>query len=338
MPKENNNNSIYLFSSSIRYLYKLDVYNVLSYPDGFVMHFRYRKKWVNNKVWNSNNLEGKEVLVIALVFLENELEFFPIRRAKLIRTEKDGDVLHVYFELLAEWVDYRNGNNDYDAQIKEMEDRPKIVQQRLEGDFISFGYNDEINFSAKSEAWKSIVEKIGNKGPFKNGIFYRFTRIYEAQSENNIAVNKFDKLTRGFILKGGKRYVIDFSFNFGKEPPENAENVLFKIEAEDLLRFLSKETKLGFIVDKKKFNILPQKTLSDVFTNIVTKIEDGIEGPNLEIPIEIEKGKLIYVYGLMILIGLIFVSGIIPKLTTFFQFAGSILATLGTWLLTEYNR
>jgi hypothetical protein len=195
MPKENNNNIVCLFSSSGRYLYKKDVYNVLSYPAGFVMHFRYRKRWVNSKVWNSNNLEGKEALVIAVVFLEekDKLEFFPIRKAKLIGTEKDGDVLHVYMELLSEWVDYRTENCDYDAKIKEMPDRPKNVKKQLEGDFISFGSKNGFKFSTKSEAWKSIIEKVGNKEPFKNGVFYRFSRIYDAQSENNIDVKKFDK-------------------------------------------------------------------------------------------------------------------------------------------------
>src|SRR5208283_2121835 len=107
MSEDDTTNNLILFSSDSRHLYRNDVYNILAYPSGFVIQFRYRKKWIPNDIWNSKELKGKNVIVTAVVKHENgEIEFIPLRKGKILNTYKFAeDVLILSFVLLNEWVD-----------------------------------------------------------------------------------------------------------------------------------------------------------------------------------------------------------------------------------------
>jgi len=63
--------NLFLFSSDQGPLYKSDIYNVLGYPDGFIMQLRYRRKHMTEDLWNSNESIGKDVVVCGLVRKES---------------------------------------------------------------------------------------------------------------------------------------------------------------------------------------------------------------------------------------------------------------------------
>lgn len=319
-----NESIIYLFSSTFRSLYKLDIYNTLAYPSGFVMHFRYRDKWIDDEIKNIcvDNLLGKEVIVVSVLDLsfEEKVEFFPLRKGKIISSEWDGSTLHIYLELLEEWIDYKNKINVYDELIKNMNNVPKDLNDKTGAKFVVSGRKNDLKFSKDIKSWEYIVEQLANKEPFKKGLFYKLNRIYDTSSNENANIDKLgNELEKCFVLKGGNRYTAEFSINFGKEPPIKAENDLFKVEGGDLLKIPLNEEKLGFMVDLKKFSLFPKKSISDSITFMNVKIEGSnsqIEGPILNIPIKIKRSFKVFLVGFAIFVGLILVSGILTNFIT----------------------
>jgi hypothetical protein len=347
---------VFLFGSVQRPLYKANIYNALSYPDGLILHYRYRKDKVLDKIWNKefDELVGKNALSIAISKdLNNKPVFFPLRKSKIVKTEVDGNTLHVYAEPLSDWVDYPIDNSGkithYDDIIKKFDKIPKESNKEfLEGKFICYGDISEIAFSKEISAWNKIVETIGNNEQFKNGLFYRIVRLYDASSNENIKISRFDEdeLTRGYALKGGRRYIMEISFDFGKEPPEPARKVSFRMKSLDLIKAIPTNIKLGFRVDKTKFSLSPEKTFWNQDTYISMKMDEPIEGSNIELHFKIKRTNEAYIYGLMVLSGLILATGIfdsqMPVQLTSYLFGiklfGTVLTTTGTWLLTGYKR
>jgi len=94
----NQKNIVFVYSSDYRKLYKKDIYNVLSFPAGFVMHFRYRLKWVSDELKNNLPLEGNQVIMIAAIINNDdqtnpEYVLMPFRKGRIISTITDGDKL-----------------------------------------------------------------------------------------------------------------------------------------------------------------------------------------------------------------------------------------------------
>lgn len=94
------------FSSDSRALYQADIYRVLSLPEGHIMHFRYKKLWVDdNLLLPSSKLKNKEVAIFYTHGNNGKEEsvqpHIPVRRAKITHTEisTETDVFHVYMKL-----------------------------------------------------------------------------------------------------------------------------------------------------------------------------------------------------------------------------------------------
>lgn len=325
----NTNKKILLFSSCIRELYEIDNYNVLAYPSGFIMHFRYDKKWVDEYIWkNFQELKDKEAIPIAISLNKGE-KFVPLRKVNIVDVEKEGSTLHIYFELLNEWIK-TDAKTNYDAQIKKFEKRPKRVYENdTSGKFIFSEPFEELEFSEDIKCWENIIEELNTGGTrlFK-GIFYRFIGIFEVSNgtwfrlkkgyaklrgnTSNIGKLKlieFDNLRKGYEIIEGKRYVMIFSFNFGKKVPFPSEDCTFNIYSPDLVISPTK-ARLGFRVDKKRFSIFSEKRFNNFETSIMTSEED-IKGPELEIPIKIKRSKGAWVYFALVILGFALISGVI---------------------------
>jgi hypothetical protein len=316
------------------------------------MHFRYREKWVDEQLWDSTsrNLEGRDVLVIAVLSGKNKNpEFFPIRKGRLIKVLKEGDTLHIYFELTPYWAKYSSSAEDFGASIKKFPKIPKKIEDDyFGGKFISFGNYNWIDFSSDQESWNAIIENLGKNEAFKHGLFYRVIRLCDPSLHQTIPITDLyesDELTRGYHLEGGKRYILELAFDFGKEPPSTTKKDIFKIESMDLIKIIPCVKKLGFRVDTMRCSLSSEKVFWGQHTFITTKIENSIEGPYLEIPFEIKRSFEAYLYGLMILSGLILISGVFDGFLSsdsqykfILKLFGTFLSTTGTWLLTSYKR
>ena len=135
------------------------------------MHFRYDKKWISNEIIQKppEDLEDSEAILI-VVDIEERNErlhphFYPIRKAKIKKVDREGTVYHFYFELSSYWVDYKDakGLKDYHSCLDLLNEKPISGDKRLDGIFASLGeVQKDINYSSDSEAWESIIDKIGN--------------------------------------------------------------------------------------------------------------------------------------------------------------------------------
>jgi hypothetical protein len=126
---------ILMYSSCQRPIYKQDNYNVLAYPNGKVMQFRYGSKYVNEDIWASpENIVGKQTLII---IVNEDKEFIPVRKGKIVKAHISDDTLFVQFELLNEWVDYTDITNEYHSFLSKDDAPNDTGKLYLEGKLFS---------------------------------------------------------------------------------------------------------------------------------------------------------------------------------------------------------
>lgn len=333
---------LYLFSSTStkRALYREDAINALCFPPGFIIHFRYDTNWVSEEI--NEDLEyfkGYETLiVIADEYKSNNYHFYPIRKAKIKKVEKDGDFFHIYFKLLGEWVDYRESESldelkSYHNFIMDINENPCKNMK-----FASVGLlNTEIKFSKDTSAWASIIEKIGNKESYKNVLFYRINGIYELDSRSYQKIATFGDSKVGYALKAGKKYIMDISLNYGKETPKTAleDRLIVNID-ENHLFAIPNEIKLGFRADKQDVYLPINESLQDSITYLTINFKEGnIEGPNVIIPIKITYNRIfVYILIFLFLLGTILSSGLIANIINIDQITQNILKIVGSVIST----
>ncbi len=113
-------NCLYLVSSSANREYVVDCLEALALPRGMIQHFRYRFKYVDERLRASLPSETGELprrlrdLPVVVVYLYQEQTagvwkpgdtmgpggpYLPLRCGRLIRAFKDGEIAHFYFEL-----------------------------------------------------------------------------------------------------------------------------------------------------------------------------------------------------------------------------------------------
>lgn len=98
-------NIIGAFSSDFRPLYKADIYRALALPVGHVLHFRYKRKYVDdNLISNPSSVKNQRVVIFYThgnKAGDGNLTHVPIREAAVVDFEesKETDVVHVYMKL-----------------------------------------------------------------------------------------------------------------------------------------------------------------------------------------------------------------------------------------------
>lgn len=342
------NRVLYFFSSSQRPLYKQDNINVLCYPSGSIMHFRYDKKWVSAQIIERNldSFKNNEAIIVIVDIEERGEEnfplFFPVRKAKIKNVDFEGNVMHFYFELFPDWIDYRKNQEleDYQECIYSLREKPTAGRRSLNGKFASFEeLQRNLKFSTEAKAWESIIEKVGSLESYKETLFYRLSRLYEFKSKKDAKISNFGDFKSGYILRSGKGYNLELSLKYGKEVPDLAVRDRLVIRAiENFHAPIPDEIALGFRVDKQNIYLSTKQLLSDSYTQLIITFKEGfIEGPNIVIPLKIEYNRW-RVLGscFLFFIGLILTSGIIPVeqlLENLLKAAGSTLSSLVVFYL-----
>lgn len=100
-------NILCAFSSDSRELYKADIYRVLALPNGHIVHFRYKTKYVDDNLFQ--NLKKLRKQRVAIFFthgnnLDTEsktFKHFSVRWAKISKVEisNETEVFHIYMKL-----------------------------------------------------------------------------------------------------------------------------------------------------------------------------------------------------------------------------------------------
>ena len=335
---------LYLFSSSHRRIYKQDNMNVLCYPPGFIMHFRYDRKWIGNEITRKKPddfIDNEAIIVIVDIEKSDKKyfpRFYPVRKAKIKKVDMAGSALHIYFELLPDWVVYENNTKlkDYQSCINSLREKPIEGIGRLEGKFVSFEeLSPDIKFSPRTKAWESIIRKIGNLEPYKKTLFYKLDKFCEVKSNKDLKITKFDDIKCGYILESGKRYNLELSFDYGKEPPTEAdkEKLIVKVEEENFYTPIPNKIALSFRVDKQSIYLSTKERFFDGLTYLIITFEkELIEGPNVVIPIRVKYNRLrIWSSFLIFFIGLILTSGVIQ----IYQVPQYALKLLGSFISTS---
>lgn len=180
---------VFAISSDSRALYKADIYRTLALPEGSVIHFRYKKKYVNINDIPYNSSE--EVVIIFKRERDSEIKYIPIRKAKIISSEEvnETELFHVYLEL-GKFCSVENLSTDSFSESN-----------------IFFGHSQR-DWSITDSSWHDKVEEL--KNDFDTIFYY----IKEFTQENNkiIKIKKSkDKKGSFYKLNQGSKYLMHIS-------------------------------------------------------------------------------------------------------------------------------
>lgn len=185
------------FSSNYRPLYIGDIYKVLSMPDGYIVHFRYKKKYIESKILkNQKKYIGKDVVIF---FTDtnretNEAKNYSVRLAKLklIENTYETELVHIYLEL-KKFVDVTIAP---DTEISELPTNK---------------FFSELNctFSNKSQSWKNKIDQL--KDFFPNLSFFYLKNIKGTFGCKQKIKSRRDNKSSYYNLTHGNKYLLDIS-------------------------------------------------------------------------------------------------------------------------------
>jgi hypothetical protein len=222
-------NRFCFFSSDARPLYKQDVFRAMSYPKGYVIHFRYQEKYV---VGNPNDIKNKEGVIF--FSMGNNLNtpepqrvitHVSVREVKVQEVEiaEDTGQIHFYLEL----------GNFKMLQI-EAANSPAIMPPH------KFVTELKLN-DAPIAQWYQVVDSI--KTSFPSQLFYKFQ--IRDKEDNSLINPLFEEVEKQsyYKLSDEKSYALDMAFYDTELNSSNNYHGL-KIEAMDggLIQLVVPET------------------------------------------------------------------------------------------------
>jgi len=192
-------NVICAFSSDNRTLYKADIYRVLSLPKGHVVHFRYKKKYVDDNLLQDNaKLKNEKV---AIFFTHgnkdenegNQLTSISVRWATISHFEisTETDVFHAYMKL----------ENFCNVAI----DSGNSLEKQPPTKFFSKLACTE---SSERKNWQSRISEV--KDYFPKITFFYLQGIYKKDKEQFLKYQNNEKSCH-YDLIHGDRYILKIS-------------------------------------------------------------------------------------------------------------------------------
>ena len=300
---------VYLFSSTSRSRYLQDALDVLALPHRALYKFRYdtatlvardlqqrtqTKEQYEQQLQSYLNNQALIVLVIQPPYdlqqwppSDNQIQFYPLRHARIKRIEPIGSAHYVYFEVL-DYVDWEQSNSlTWDTSIKDSQqigrdDRPPHKYLSVAPDFITFDRPTD-----SDRAWEKIVETISS--PLGNAVFYRVAGLSQIKSPHwwqqrwrvrqpalqptqrqpvPLAEVVYDK--SGYALIGGQTYTLEVVFYRpgGAQAPPAGTSIVPSID-DTFFSFRVGRTDVNSIrYDQQLIELIPVVQRQDVFTTI----------------------------------------------------------------------
>jgi hypothetical protein len=250
-------NKLCFFSSDARPLYKQDVFRAMSYPAGYVIHFRYQEKYI---IGNLSDLEGKEALIYFSI--GNDLNINEDQRrithvsireviVKIVEKAEDTGQVHFYLEL-----------GDFKLDQLDSSNSPDIMPPN------KFVTELKINSSPIAQ-WYQVIDSI--KTSFPNQLFYKFQ--IKDKKKNKVLSSSFDKVENQsyYKLSDEMNYALEMAF-YDTEPSTSNNYHGLKIEAMDggLIQLVVPETiDLDARKDNRVYSIVTKtSSSSNAFTYI----------------------------------------------------------------------
>jgi hypothetical protein len=205
------------FSSNYRPLYIGDIYKVLSMPSGYIVHFRYKKKYIDPQILSqSKEYIGKEIIIFFTDTNKQTYEAtnYSVRSAKLTLLEytNETELVHIYMEL----------NNFVDVTI----DPSTGISELPTNKFFT-----ELNctISNKNQSWKTKIDQL--KDFFPNLSFFYLKKIKGTYGLKKKLKSRSNKKGSYYNFIHGKKYLIDISL---ANPNENKCKVSLSPSTDDV--------------------------------------------------------------------------------------------------------
>lgn len=187
------------FSSDSRELYKADIYRVLALPVGHIVHFRYKKKYVDDNILQSHEqLKHEKVAIFFthgndLSAQDKSFQHFSIRWATIAHTEisNETDVFHVYMKL----------GNFCNVSIESGNSQEKQPGEKFFSKLRCTEHTHESN-------WQHRVRKV--TGLFPDITFFHLKGIYDGNKSLSLKYQDSEKSCH-YNLVHGNRYILKMS-------------------------------------------------------------------------------------------------------------------------------
>lgn len=192
-------NTLCAFSSDSRELYRADIYRVLALPKNYIVHFRYKKQYVENQLLtDTSGLRGQRVAVFytcgnKLDSDEPAFKHFSIRWATITTAEfsEETEVFHIYMKL-GDFCNVHINTNDSN------EGKPPT-------EFFTMLSCTE---SDVEKNWQSRILAI--KDFFPDITFFHLKAIRNGWGSKHIYYN-YDKKSCHYNLAHGEKYILELA-------------------------------------------------------------------------------------------------------------------------------
>jgi hypothetical protein len=201
--------------------YSHEIVNIQALPPGFVVRFRYQKKYVPTLWGNTNALKNKQGCIV--VRNRSNTDLIPIRSIIIKDVRVYGDVVYVSVVLKDispvpnDDVKAYEFKNKFDTLIKEAikpyKDAPDYDLENLvlleNGNiFNQFCLDRESSGLNEMEYWANAVKLLSDKFGLKDIDFYRVTRLTRGHSEDQLTLNQ-KKNNYSYSIERGKSYYLE---------------------------------------------------------------------------------------------------------------------------------
>jgi hypothetical protein len=236
MPTE----TLAFFSSDARELYKADIYRALALPMGYVLHFRYRKKYIHrNVLQNLPSLPKTGTIFYVsgnnqdIPADKRKLDLFSIREVKIKDYEDNvnTDTIHFYLEL-GRFVDV-TPHKDTDPSLKPLDAFVSIIT-------VDSGPND---------AWTKRVDAI--KADFKNMPFFLVESVTERGRQLSPDYSPYTK-SSSYHLDDESSYAIHVTLY---DPHHGATGLAVENPNEEVTLAVQPGYRIGAEEDIQKFEL-----------------------------------------------------------------------------------
>ena len=195
------------FSSDSRELYKADIYRVLALPDNYIVHFRYKTKYVDENILsNINSIADKKVAICFTHGNEiggqnNNYTHVSVRWAHVSKFEvcEETDVFHVYMKL----------NNFCNLSIDSNNSSEKQVPNKFFSNLNCTELSNENSWSSRVNVLHEYFDDViffHLKGIKKIGCFEKLNHDEKVKYAN---YGKFSS----FSLNHGCRYILKMAIS-----------------------------------------------------------------------------------------------------------------------------
>ena len=234
------------FSSDARPLYKNDIFRVMSYPEGYVVHFRYQRSLIGGNIDTFKDKEG-----IIFFSVGNDLTkkpedrsytHIPIREVYIQAVEEAEDTGLIHFFLRLEKFTSASITTNNNPDLKP----PKIFVTELD-----LNNNHPIK-------WFEVIDLIKNN--FTNQLFYKFDLYNKSNNQRlNILFDNVEKQSF-YSLNDESDYALKMSF-YDTEPSSsnNYHSLKLTPSSEDIIKIVAPATiDIDARKDDRVYSILSQ--------------------------------------------------------------------------------